>query len=303
VVRKKHPFDVACNPEFLREGSAIHDFQKPDRVVIGVASKKAESILRNIYAPLGVPIVVTDIASAEIIKHASNSFLATRISFINMISQICEKVGADVNKVAEGMGLDDRIGNKFLSAGIGFGGFCFPKDLSAFIRIAEKSGCDSRILRSALETNEEQKRSFVKKIKEHLWNLGNKEIAILGLSFKPNTDDMRFAPSIDIVSELQREGAKLKVFDPEAMAVARMILKDVAYAKDPYEAAKRADALVILTEWNEFKELNLERIKKLLKRPLIFDGRNMFDSKRMKELGFDYISVGRPVVCDGKIKP
>jgi len=293
---KKIDFDLASNPEFLREGAAIQDFMKPDRIVLGVENKRAEKILRSLYEPLKAPIVVTDVNSAEIIKHASNSFLSAKISFINMVSQLCEKVGADIHKVAQGMGYDRRIGPTFLNAGIGFGGFCFPKDLAAFIHIAQKSGVDFKILRAVLDVNEDQKRHFVDKVKHVLWNLEGKRIGALGLSFKPDTDDMRFSPAADIISALQQLGAEVQAFDPVAMPAAKKLLKGLKYVKDPYEAARSADALLILTEWSEFRELNLGRIKRLMKRPLIFDGRNIYDPKTMKELGFQYISIGRAPV-------
>ena len=293
---KKIDFDLASNPEFLREGAAIQDFMKPDRIVLGVENKRAEKILRSLYEPLKAPIVVTDVNSAEIIKHASNSFLSAKISFINMVSQLCEKVGADIHKVAQGMGYDRRIGPTFLNAGIGFGGFCFPKDLAAFIHIAQKSGVDFKILRAVLDVNEDQKKHFVDKVKHVLWNLEGKRIGALGLSFKPDTDDMRFSPAADIISALQQLGAEVQAFDPVAMPAAKKLLKGLKYVKDPYEAARSADALLILTEWSEFRELNLGRIKRLMKRPLIFDGRNIYDPKTMKELGFQYISIGRAPV-------
>ncbi len=291
--RHRVEFDLASNPEFLREGSAIQDFMKPDRIVIGVENKKSEKILRSLYEPLKAPVVVTDVNSAEIIKHASNSFLSNKISFINMVSRLCEKVGADIHKVAEGMGYDRRIGPDFLNAGIGFGGFCFPKDLAAFIHIGEKAGVDFKILKAVLEVNEDQKAHFMNKVKETLWNLGGKKIGVLGLSFKPGTDDMRFAPSIDIIQSLQNEGALIQAFDPEAIPAAKAILNGLHYVENAYEAARGADALLCLTEWSEFREINLPKLKRLMKRPLIFDGRNMYDPKIMKELGFQYISIGR----------
>lgn len=292
--RRNVEFDVASNPEFLREGSAVQDFLKPDRVVIGVESKRAEKILREIYRPLKAPVLVTDIKSAELIKHASNSFLSTKISFINLISQICEAVGADVQKVAEGMGLDRRIGRSFLNAGIGFGGFCFPKDLAAFIRITESAGADASLLEAVLRINESQKRSFIEKIRKHLWNLKGKTIAVLGLSFKPDTDDMRFAPSLDIVQALDAEGVNLRVYDPQAMPVAKKLLpKGVRFVRSAYEAARGADALAVLTEWPEFIELDFKRIKKLVRHPVVFDGRNLYDRGRLEKLGFQYAGVGR----------
>ncbi len=291
--RKGARFDVASNPEFLREGSAVRDFMNPDRIILGVESSKARDILTDLYKPLKSPIVITNIKSAEIIKHASNSFLATKISFINAISNVCDAAKADIDQVALGMGLDRRIGKDFLNAGIGFGGFCFPKDLSAFIRIAEKLGYDFKLLKAVEEINEAQKRIFVKKVEDAIWNLSSKSIGILGLSFKPNTDDMRFAPSVDIISELQSHGARIKAFDPHAMAKAKVFLKDIEYCKDSYSVCKGSDCLVILTEWNEFKELDLLKVKKLLNQPVVVDGRNLYDPKRMKQLGFRYYSIGR----------
>ncbi|MAG91756.1 UDP-glucose 6-dehydrogenase [Candidatus Woesearchaeota archaeon] len=291
--KHKVDFDVVSNPEFLREGSAVTDFMQPDRVVIGCESEKAEQIMKKLYEPLKKPILFTDIKSAEIIKHASNSFLATKISFINAIANICEITGADVEKVAEGMGLDKRIGKQFLNAGIGYGGFCFPKDAEAFIRIAEKIGYDFKLLKATQEINTNQKADFVKKIEKALWVVKGKAIGVLGLAFKPNTDDMRFAPSIDIIKALQKEGAKLKAYDPEAMERSKAIFKDIEYCSNPYDAAKDADALIILTEWNEFKELDLNRIKSLMKHNLIVDGRNIYNPEDVKKSGFSYISIGR----------
>lgn len=293
--RRRHvEFDVASNPEFLREGSALQDFLKPDRIVIGVESKRAEKILREIYRPIKAPVLVTDIKSAELIKHASNSFLSAKISFINLIARICEAVGADVEKVAEGMGLDPRIGRSFLKAGIGFGGFCFPKDLSAFIRIAEVLGIDASFLRAVVNINESQKKEFVERIRKQLWNLKGKTIGILGLSFKPDTDDMRFAPSVDIIQALAAEGANLRLFDPQAMPEAKKIFRSgVTFVKNAYEAARHADALAILTEWPEFLELDLKRVKKLLRHAVLFDGRNLYERDWMEKLGFQYVGVGR----------
>ena len=289
----KVDFDVVSNPEFLREGSAVNDFMHPDRIVIGCEKERAKNIMMELYKPLKVPIIFTDIKSAEIIKHASNSFLATKISFINSIAQICELAGADVEKVAEGMGLDKRIGKSFLNAGIGYGGFCFPKDAEAFIRISEKFGYDFKLLKAVQEINNMQRKHFVRKIEKSLWIVKGKTIGILGLAFKPNTDDMRFAPSIDIITKLQREGAKIKVYDPQAMEKAKNILNEVAYCNDPYDAAKDSDALVIITEWDEFKKLDLKRIKSMMKHPLIIDGRNIYNFEDVKKEGFMYISIGR----------
>lgn len=292
-VRKKLKFDVASNPEFLREGTAIQDFMNPDRVVIGIESKKAKEILKELYRKIDAEIVVTDIKSAELIKHASNSFLATKISFINSVSNICERTGADIKKVAYGMGLDKRIGEGFLNGGIGYGGSCFPKDVDAFMHISGKLGYDFGILKAARKVNEEQRNLFVRKIEEALWIVKGKSIAILGLSFKPNTDDIRSAPSIDIINSLLEAGAKIKVYDPQAMKNARSVIKGVTFCKDLYEAARNSDTLAIITEWHEFEVMDLARVKKLMKNPLIIDGRNIFDPKRMKKLGFIYISIGR----------
>lgn len=292
--RKGASFDVASNPEFLREGSAVHDFMNPDRIILGVESKKAEAILRDLYKPLKCPIVVTDIKSAEIIKHASNSFLAAKISFINAVANVCEAAKADVEQVAVGMGLDRRIGKEFLYAGIGFGGSCFPKDLAAFIHISEKLGYPFEFLKTVQKINEDQKTLFLKKIEQAIWNVGSKTIGVLGLSFKPNTDDMRHAPSVDIIRELQARGAKIRAYDPHAMPKARQLFKKVEFCKDSYDVCRGSDCLVILTEWNEFKELDLKKIKKLLATPVIVDGRNIYDPKKMKTLGYRYYSIGRP---------
>ncbi len=289
-------FDVASNPEFLREGTAIEDFMHPDRIVIGVESAKAKKILLDLYKPLNTPIVVTNIKSAEIIKHASNSFLATKISFINAISTICEKAGADIEEVAKGIGLDKRISREFLKAGAGFGGSCFPKDLSAFIHIAEKMGYNFNLLHEVKRINEEQKNIIIDKISKLIWNIPGKTIGILGLSFKPDTDDIRNAPALDIVNRLIIQGAGIRAYDPKAMEKSKKVLKkNITFCKDAYDAAKESDCLVILTEWNEFKELDFKRLKKLLKQPVIIDGRNIYDPKMMKKLGFVYTGVGRKV--------
>jgi UDPglucose 6-dehydrogenase len=287
-------FDVASNPEFLREGSAIDDFMNPDRVVIGVNSKKARDILTELYKPLKAPIVVTDIKAAELIKHASNSFLAMKISFINAIANICDRIGADVSEVAKGIGLDKRIGDKFLNAGLGFGGFCFPKDLSAFIRIAEKAGYELGLLKEVEKINSGQKLMLIKKLEDLVWNLPGKTVGILGLAFKPDTDDLRYAPSIDIISILKKQGVKIKVFDPVAMPKARKILgKGVCFCKDAYSAAEGSDCLIIVTEWNQFKELDLARIKRSMKQPVIVDGRNIYNPDEMRKAGFTYACIGR----------
>jgi UDPglucose 6-dehydrogenase len=291
--RKNVEFDVASNPEFLREGSAVQDFLHPDRIVVGVESKRAEKILTELYKPLQAPILVTDIKSAELIKHACNSYLAAKISFINLISRICEAVGADVEKVAEGMGHDARIGKSFLNAGIGWGGSCFPKDLSAFIRIAEKHRVDASLLRAVVDINEAQKAGFVEKIQKNLWNLKGKTIGVLGLSFKAGTDDMRSAPSIDIINALVAEGVRVQAYDPEAIPAARALFKEATFVKSAYDAAKAADALVVLTEWPEFLEMDFKRLKKMMNHPVIFDGRNLYERSRVEKAGFEYFGVGR----------
>lgn len=291
--KKRVKFDVASNPEFLREGSAISDFMHPDRIVIGVESKKAKELLCELYKPLNAPIVITNIKSAELIKHASNSFLATKISFINAISNICELVGADIVKVAEGVGLDKRIGKDFLNAGIGFGGFCLPKDLDAFITIARKIGYEFNLLKEVKKINETQRDNIIKKIEDNLWITRHKVIGILGLSFKPNTDDMRYAPSIEVICSLKKNGANIKVFDPQAMDKARKILNGIRFCKDAYETARQADCLVVITEWNEFKELDFTRIKKVMRVPILIDARNIYEPDKLKSLGFRYIGIGR----------
>jgi len=291
--KKKVKFDVASNPEFLREGTAIDDFMHPDRIVIGAESARAKEILHKLYKPIKAPMIVTDIKSAELIKHASNSFLATKISFINAISNVCEKVGADVIEVAKGVGLDRRIGKAFLYAGAGFGGFCLPKDLEAFIRISEKAGYDFKLLKAVRDINKGQKEALLKKVEESLWILKNKTVAILGLSFKPDTDDIRFAPSLDIIAALLAEKVKIKVYDPQAIEKAKKVLKNVTFCKDPYSAVKNADCLVIMTEWDEFKRLDLKKVKKLMKQAIIVDGRNIYDPNKMRNLGFKYKGIGR----------
>ncbi len=291
--KKKVPFDVVSNPEFLREGTAVHDFLHPDRIVIGVKSPRAQKVMTELYAPLKAKMVITDLKSAEIIKHASNSFLSTKISFINAVSRVCEAVGADVTQVAEGMGLDVRIGKPFLYAGIGFGGFCFPKDLEAFLYISKKVGYDFELLSAVKKINESQRDLFVKKIEEALWILKGKTIAVLGLAFKPHTDDIRFAPAIDIIEKLQAKNALIRVYDPVAMPRAKAELSNVQFCVDPYEALAGADCLALVTEWPEFKTLDLKRAKKLMNHPLVVDGRNLFDPARLRTLGFDYFGMGR----------
>ncbi|MDP8236168.1 MAG: UDP-glucose/GDP-mannose dehydrogenase family protein [Candidatus Erginobacter occultus] len=291
--REGSEFDVVSNPEFLREGSAIYDTFHPDRIVIGCPSRRASDILVELYKPLDAPVIITDINSAEIIKHAANSFLATKISFANALARICEAAGANVEEVTRGVGLDNRVGAKFLNAGVGYGGSCFPKDVSAFVSISDELGYDFRLLKEVERINEEQIDFFFRKIKDTLWILEEKTVAILGLAFKPNTDDMRSAPSVKIIRKLLAEGAKVRAYDPKAMEKAREELPDIEYCRDPYQAAEGAEALVILTEWNEFKEMDLGRMKKLLHQPIVIDGRNIYDPERMAALGFTYCSVGR----------
>ncbi|MBI2165148.1 MAG: UDP-glucose/GDP-mannose dehydrogenase family protein [Chloroflexi bacterium] len=287
-------FDVASVPEFLREGSAIKDFLHPDRVVLGVESPRAERLLRELFGPLGAPLVVTDIRSAELIKHASNCFLAMKISYINTIASIAEKVGADVDLIARGVGLDHRIGQEFLQAGIGYGGSCFPKDVAAFIRITEELGYDFRLLKEVEEINRGQRLRLVRKVKEALWVLRNKEVAVLGLAFKPNTDDIRDSPSIGVVQLLVAEGARVRATDPVAIKNARQVLgESVRFCQDPYEAAEGAHALVIVTDWDEYKDLDLARLKAVMAIPVIVDGRNVLEPQVVRAAGFEYYGVGR----------
>ena len=286
-------FDVASNPEFLREGFAVEDLMHPDRVVVGVRGPRPVQAMKEIFTPFNAPIIVTDINSAELIKHAANSFLALKISYINAISVICESTGANVQEVANGMGMDARIGRRFLDASLGFGGSCFPKDLSAFIKISEQLGYDFHLLKEVQRINADQMDRFMKKIIETLWVLKDKKIGVLGLAFKQNTDDVRQSPAIDLCQRLQKEGAKLRVHDPKAMEKAKGVLKDVTYIEDMNEVAEGCDALIIATEWPEFKQLDLDRARKALTHPILFDGRNLFDVKQMEELGFIYKSIGR----------
>jgi UDPglucose 6-dehydrogenase len=286
-------FDVVSNPEFLREGFAVEDLMRPDRVVVGVRSQRPVPAMKEIYAPFNAPIIVTDINSAELIKHASNSFLALKISYINAISVLCETTGANVQEVANGMGMDERIGRRFLQASLGFGGSCFPKDLSAFIKIAEQIGYDFRLLKEVQHINAGQMDRFVKKVLETLWVLKDKTIGVLGLAFKQNTDDIRMSPAIELCHRLQKEGAALRVHDPKAMEKAKAVLKDVTFVEDLNAVAEGCDALVIATEWDEFKKLDLERARKALTHPILFDGRNLFDPAEMERLGFIYKSIGR----------
>jgi UDPglucose 6-dehydrogenase len=291
-------FDVVSNPEFLREGSAIEDFMRPDRVVIGADSDQAVAIMRDLYAPLYLletPFVTTNVPSSEMIKYASNAFLATKISFINEIAEICERVGADVHHVARGMGLDGRINPKFLHPGPGYGGSCFPKDTSALVLIAREHGYRLRIVEAVLEVNHERREAMKEKMRRLLPDFSGRTIAALGLAFKPNTDDVRDSPAIDILQSALRDGASLRVFDPAAMETSRAELGDerVAWCKDAYDAAQGADLLVIFTEWNQFRKLDLERLKGLLAAPRIVDCRNIYDPQQMRAAGFEYLCVGR----------
>ncbi|HUB66819.1 MAG TPA: UDP-glucose/GDP-mannose dehydrogenase family protein [Candidatus Methylacidiphilales bacterium] len=285
--------DVVSNPEFLREGSAVEDLMKPDRIVIGVSSERAVAPMKEIYAPFKAPVMITDLNSAEMIKHASNSFLALKISYINAVAAICEASGANVERVAEGMGADKRIGRDFLNCGIGYGGSCFPKDLSAFIRISDELGYNFRLLKEVETINREQKERFLKKVREALWILRHKKIGVLGLAFKGNTDDVRNSVSIAIIQQLLAEGAEVRAYDPKAMEKARPLLPEVKMTAQPEEVADGADALLLLTEWNEFKTLPWAAIKKSMLSPLLFDGRNLLDPEAIRALGFKYTSIGR----------
>ncbi len=311
-VRGPTEFAVASNPEFLSEGTAVQDFLFPDRIVIGVESDRAESLLREVYAPIVeqsfawrpdppperrealTPMLVTNRSTAEIIKHASNSFLATKISYINMVARLCDEVGADIGRVAEGMGLDHRIGPHFLRAGLGFGGFCFPKDLQAFVAMAERSGCDFSLLKEVEALNRRCATEFLSKLKKELWVLKGKSIGVWGLAFKAHTDDMRFSQAAAVVEELLREGATIRAYDPRAIEEARKMLPEVEFAESAERASVGCDALVVLTEWPEFKQADLEQVRDNMVRPLVVDGRNLFDPAHMRSLGFEYVSIGRP---------
>jgi UDPglucose 6-dehydrogenase len=292
------PFDVVSNPEFLREGSAIEDTLRPDRIVIGAPTQQVAMTLLELYAPLERPMIITDVPSAEIIKYASNAFLSTKISFINAIANICELAGADVTQVMKGMGMDARIGAAFLSAGLGYGGSCFPKDTDSLVHTAAALGYDFAMLRAVVEVNRERAPRFVGLMTRVLGSLDGRTLAVLGLAFKPNTDDMREAKSIEVIEQVLKLGATVRAYDPVAMDVARGVLPaSVTYCESPYEAATGADAVALVTEWNEFKFLNLERLRGVMRRPVVFDGRNLWEPERMRRLGFEYHSVGRrPVV-------
>jgi UDPglucose 6-dehydrogenase len=290
-------FDVASNPEFLREGTAVSDFMHPDRVIIGVETKRAEDVLVKIYEKFKDKTLVTNIDTAELIKHASNSFLALKISYINLMAELCEKTDADVELVAKGMGLDPRIGERFLRAGLGYGGSCFPKDVRALIKIGEDLGIDLALLKEVDRINSSRIQSYVYKVKKALWIIKDKKVAVLGLAFKPDTDDIRNAPSISLIKELQSQEASLQLFDPKAMENMKTIFPEdpprIVYADNPYDAVKRANALLIVTEWDEFKTLDKEKIKELMANPIIIDGRNVFNPEEFRLLGFEYYSVGR----------
>ncbi len=314
VYGKNHgaAFRVASNPEFLREGTAVYDFLHPDRIVIGVEDAESERLLREIYKPIldgtfACPVhtgkcapltpeqfVVTTINSAELIKHASNSFLALKISYANLVSDLCEKLGANIEEVTRAMGMDPRIGPQFLRAGIGFGGFCLPKDVQAFIRLAEKSGVDFAMLKEAERVNKSRVDAFVERVRHALWIVKDKQIGALGLAFKANTDDIRFSPAIEVIGRLRAEGARIAATDPQAIERARTVFPDVRYSPDPYDVAKGAEALLILTEWPEYKALDWDHIKRSMVRPLLLDGRNLLDPVKMEALGFEYYSFGRP---------
>lgn len=303
-------FEVVSNPEFLREGSAVEDFLFPDRIVVGVETGRGAAAMRELYRPImeqsfdraltheprlaSVPMIVTNVHSAELIKHAANSFLALKISYINALANVCELAGADVEEVAEGLGLDRRIGKAFLHAGAGYGGYCLPKDIEAFYQICRELGYDFRLLRDVIEINDRQKRQIVQRVVDALWVLRGKTVAVLGLAFKPETDDMRAAPSIDIIRALQEQGAHIQAYDPHATETARRVLPDITYCADPYEAATGADALVLMTEWDEFRGLDLPRLRDAMRLPVVIDGRNVFHPGTMSELGFEYTCVGRP---------
>ena len=301
IIRAARPeleFDVASNPEFLREGSAINDFMRPDRVVIGAETDRAQKVMRQLYRALFLietPILFTKLETAEIIKYAANTFLATKITFINEIADLCEKVGADVHDVARGIGLDGRIGKKFLHPGPGYGGSCFPKDTLALVKTAQDYGAPLRIIETVGEVNETRKRSMAKKIAAACGgDIAGKTIAVLGLTFKPNTDDMRDSPSLAIVPALQQAGATVRAYDPEGMHEAKKMMEDITYCTDAYDAVSGADAVVILTEWNQFRNLDLARMKKLLKAPVMVDLRNVYNPADMKAAGFNYSCIGRP---------
>jgi UDPglucose 6-dehydrogenase len=290
-------FDVVSNPEFLREGSAIEDTLRPDRIVIGAPNQQVAMTLVELYAPLERPMIITDLPSAEVIKYASNAFLAAKISFINAIANICEAAGADIAQVVKGMGLDHRIGPHFLQAGLGYGGSCFPKDVESLIHTAARFGYDFKLLKSVAEINRERAGHLVGMMRKVLGPLEDRTVAVLGLAFKPNTDDMREAKSVEVIRLLAADGARIRTYDPAAIENARKVLPEgVSFAESAYHAAEGADCIALLTEWNEFKFLNMDRLRGLLRRPLVFDGRNLYEPERMRRLGFEYYSIGRKPV-------
>ena len=286
-------FSVVSNPEFLREGSAINDFLHPDRIVLGSTDRQAAEKVAQLYLSLGAPMIVTDLRTAEMIKYASNAYLANRISFVNEIASICEQMGADIKEVAIGMGYDKRIGHSYLDAGVGWGGSCFPKDVKALAHMAAIHGCHPQLLRAVIEINRDQRRRVVQALREMLGTLHGKTVGVLGLAFKPNTDDMREAPAVEIIHLLQNEGTSIKAFDPVAMERAKEYLSGVTYCEDAYELAKGSDALVVVTDWNEFKHLDMARIKASMAQPVLIDGRNIYEPKKMQSLGFVYRGIGR----------
>ncbi len=286
-------FTVVSNPEFLREGSAINDFLHPDRIVLGSTNRRAGEKVAQLYLSLRAPIIVTDLRTAEMIKYASNAYLANRISFVNEIASICEQLGADIKEVAIGMGYDKRIGHSYLDAGVGWGGSCFPKDVKALAHMAAIHGCHPQLLRAVIEINRDQRRRVVQALRDNLGTLHGKSVGVLGLAFKPNTDDMREAPAVEIIHLLQNEGASVKAFDPVAMERAKEIMPEVTYCEDAYEAAEGSDALVVVTDWNEFKHLDMARLKASMAEPVLIDGRNIYEPTKMQELGFVYRGIGR----------
>ncbi|HET9870937.1 MAG TPA: UDP-glucose/GDP-mannose dehydrogenase family protein [bacterium] len=291
-------FDVVSNPEFLREGSAVTDLLKPERVVIGASRKEAAHQVAEIYKPLKCPILITDLKSAEMIKYASNAFLAAKISFVNEIANLCDQVGADILQVTQGMSYDGRIGGQFLNAGLGFGGSCFPKDVSALVQIGKHNRYSFRMLPKVLEVNQYQRRYFLKKVAKAAGPVRGKTFAVWGLSFKPNTDDLREAPSLTVVPALLAQGARVRVYDPVAMPKARGLFPKARFCKDAYEAARGADAVLVLTDWNEFKQVDLGKLRSLVKRPILLDGRNMYDAREMAEKGFAYQGMGRGAAAE-----
>ncbi len=289
------PFDMVSSPEFLREGAAVKDFENPDRIIIGVDSKKAEEIMMSLYRSIARterPVMVTGIKTAEIIKYAANAMLATRISFVNQLSHLCEKTGADIKDVSRGLGLDKRIGSRFLHAGIGYGGSCFPKDIKALIATLKQYGCDADLFEAVHKINEKQKAVVVDKLEKEM-DINGKTVALWGISFKPKTDDIRDAPSLSIIKTLREKGASVHAFDPVAMDNARKLLPDVQFFSDPYKTAEGCDALIVVTEWDEFRNIDMPAVKKILRQPVIIDGRNIYDPEEMRSIGFKYFGIGR----------